>query len=88
MEICGTDAEWKREMLSLVGHPVDQRIGSREYTRPPRPPEDKAKKKKAKGQPCVLEPKTGERDIRGEGNSVVDGHQTVEHERCFFSYKE
>jgi hypothetical protein len=50
--------------------------------------EKKGKAKNSKGQLCVLKPETGKRHLRGEWDTVVDGYQAVEHERCFFSYKE
>jgi len=46
-------------------------------------------KKTEKGQLCVPKPETGKKHLRGEWNTVVDGYQAVEHERCFFfPYKE
>jgi hypothetical protein len=44
----------------------------------------KGREKNSKGQICVLEPKTGKRHLRREWDTVVDGYQAVEHERCFF----
>jgi hypothetical protein len=42
------------------------------------------KKKVNTGQLAFLEQKTGGKGLRGEWNTVVDGYQAVEHERCFF----
>jgi hypothetical protein len=48
----------------------------------------KVRQKNSKSQLCVLKPNTGKRHLRGEWDTVVDGYQAVEHERCFFSHKE
>ena len=85
MEICGTDAEWKREMLSL-DHPVDHRIGSGGIHAPAATRGEKKCKVK-KQRRSTKHPRTkiqGEKHLRGEWDTVVDGHQAVEHERCVF----
>ena len=45
--------------------------------------EKKVNAKKSEGQLTFLEQKTGGKGLRGEWNTVVDGYQAVEHERCF-----
>lgn len=65
-----------------VGHPVNHRSDQDDTA--PAATKKKNKAKNSKGQLCVLERKTGKRHLRGEWDTVVDGYQAVEHERCFF----
>ena len=44
----------------------------------------KVRQNSSKGQLCIREPKTGKIHLRREWDTVVDGYQAVEHERCFF----
>jgi hypothetical protein len=60
-------------------------IGSELYMRP-QPPNSGEKKYKPtkKERRSGMRPRTRDRShIRGERDTVVDGYQTVEHERCF-----